>query len=89
MTADEKLPLYIESLCRSLNIKSEGELNHLLSIFDKFNQNIVNTNSNLMNEDDEEENTEKNILKIDPDEILGLLKAFKSEKDKMAQEHSK
>jgi hypothetical protein len=89
MSVDEKLPFYIESLCRSLNIKSEEELNDLLSIFDKFNNNVVNANDNLINEEEDEENTEKNVLKIDPDEVMELLKVFKAEKDKMAQQHSK
>ena len=88
MTVDEKLPLYIESLCRSLNIKSEEELNDLLSIFDKFNKNVANTNEQLISEEDDEENIEKNVLKIDPDEVMELLKLFKTEKDKMAQQHS-
>jgi hypothetical protein len=89
MSVDEKLPFYIESLCRSLNIKSEEELNDLLSIFDKFNKNIANTNENLISEEEDEENVEKNVLKIDPDEVMELLKIFKMEKDKMAQQHSK
>ena len=50
MTVDEKLPLYIESLCRSLNIKSEEELNDLLSIFDKFNKNVANKNEQIISE---------------------------------------
>jgi hypothetical protein len=80
---DEKIPYYIESLCRSLNIKSEKELNNLLAIFDKFNLNAFN---HL--DDDDEENTENKGLRIDPDQVIEILKLFNSEKNKLAQEHS-
>ncbi len=78
------MPFYIESLCRSLNIKSEKELNNLLAIFDRYNQNIENNN-----DDEDDENTQNRGLRIDPDQVIEILKLFKSEKDKLAQEHSK
>jgi hypothetical protein len=82
---DEKMPFYIESLCRSLNIKSEKELNNLLAIFDRYNLNTEHNNI----DDEDDENTQTRGLRIDPDQVMEILKLFKSEKDKLAQEHSK
>jgi hypothetical protein len=81
---DEKMPFYIESLCRSLNIKSEKELNNLLAIFERYN-----LNTDKPDDEEENENEQNRGLRIDPDQVIEILKLFKSEKDKLAQEHSK
>jgi hypothetical protein len=81
---DEKMPKYIESLCKSLNIKSEKELNNLLALFDRYNLNTEQDN----NHDEDDENVQNRGLRIDPDQVIEILKLFKTEKDKLAQEHS-
>lgn len=97
MTLEEKLPEYVESICKALNIKSEHELNQLLELFYKrnINDNQVNENNENQNLEDsedsenkEKEKTEKEIdeIKIDPDEVLDILKEFYNEKKKKAKE---
>ena len=38
MEVEEKLPFYMESLCRALGIKTDEDLNNLLALFDKKNK---------------------------------------------------
>ena len=56
MTSEEKVPEYIESICRALNIKNEHELNELLALFyitNKENKKLVDENEeNKEKEDD-------------------------------------
>ena len=106
MTLDEKLPEYVESICRALNIKSEQELNQLLELFYKHNlnnqhddpnaenQNIDDSQSENNNNNEHKENDNDNInkendeIRIDPDEVLDILKEFYNEKKKRAKEKS-
>ncbi len=96
MTYEEKLPYYIESICRALNIKNENELNQLLSIFDKRNlvhpKHVKKTDdSGDSNEDeinkDEEENEKS--FEIDPDCVIEILEEFYNEKKINSKDQSK
>ena len=98
MTYEEKVPEYVESICRALNIKSEHELNQLLELFYKHNLNDKQEDKKDENEEDEgdsegeekEKNSNENDeIKIDPNEVLEILKEFYNEKKKKAQEKSK
>jgi hypothetical protein len=96
MSYDEKLPYYIESICKALNIKNESELNQLLSIFDKRNlvkpKVIKKTDeSNDSNEDEfkvEDDEKEKSF-EIDPDCVIELLEEFYNEKKINSKDQSK
>ena len=103
MTLDEKLPEYVESICRALNIKSEQELNQLLELFYKHNlnnqQNDPNAdnqnmddsqseNNNNEHKENDNDNKENDEIRIDPDEVLDILKEFYNEKKKRAKEKS-
>ena len=86
MSAEEKVPGYIESICRALNIKNEHELNELLALFYKSNKNVKKE------EDDEEEGKEKedegensedknkdndnDDVSFEKDNVLNILKEF-------------
>lgn len=96
---EEKLPEYVESICKALNIKNEHELNQLLELFYKKNlsENEVNENNNQnadessesVNKDKEKDVNENDDIKIDPDDVLDILKEFYNEKKKKAKEKSK
>ena len=96
---EEKLPEYVESICKALNIKNEHELNQLLELFYKKNlsENEVNDNNNQnadessesVNKDKEKDINENDEIKIDPDDVLDILKEFYNEKKKKAKEKSK
>lgn len=97
MTFEEKLPEYLESICRALNIKNEHELNQLLELFYKHNLNdreIAGEEGEKNEEDSEEEEKkeeetkqkESDEIKIDPDEVVDILKEFYNEKKKKAKE---
>jgi hypothetical protein len=87
MTYDERLPHYIESICRALNIKNEQELNQLLILFDKRNiakNNLIKKSEDSGNESEnddknEDEEKEKSFV-IDPDCVIKLLEDFYNEK---------
>lgn len=93
MTFDEKLPRYIDSICKALNIKNDQELNQLMTLFDKHN---LNSNEDLKISEEsmsevegsreEEEKKNKNTLEIDPDIVMDLLKEFYLEKKNKAKE---
>jgi len=97
MEVDEKLPFYMESLCRSLGIKTEEDLNGLLALFDKKNKATVEEVK--LDEDDENfqgddvETSQKNKpgiqLELNPDEILLYLQEFLQEKKKKHTEQGK
>ena len=78
MTFDEKLPRYIDSICRALTIKNDQELNQLMILFDKHNLNSQ-----------EEIKISEESLQIDPDIVLDLLKEFYLEKKNKAKEQCK
>lgn len=92
MSFDEKLPRYIDSICRALNIKNDQELNQLLTLFDKNNQNAnedikISDESMSEVEDNKPENLKnRNCLMVDPDIVLDLLKEFYMEKKNKAKE---
>lgn len=96
MSEEEKLPKYIESICKALNIKNEQELNQLLSLFDKHNMAEIKQEdlkmteeSNIESADDQKEAENDNSLLIDPDIVLDLLKEFYNEKKIKSKEQSK
>jgi len=94
MEIDEKLPYYMESLCKSMGIKTDEDLNGLLALFDK--KNIARVEEIKTDEDfvenEEMENHEKvkqgNNLELNTDEILMYLKEFLQEKKKRRDEQS-
>ena len=95
MEIDDKLPLYMESLCKSLGIKTDEDLNGLLALFDKKNKAVVEeikTEEEVL-DGDEMENVNKtrqgNNLELNTDEILMYLKEFLQEKKKRRDEQSK
>ena len=94
MSEAERLPRYIESICKALNIKNEQELNQLLSLFDKHNmaekqQDIRVTEESANESIDENKSRDKeNYLIIDPDIVLDLLKEFYNEKKIKSKEQS-
>jgi hypothetical protein len=96
MSEEEKLPKYIESICKALNIKNEQELNQLLSLFDKHNMAEIKhedlkmtEESNNESADDQKVAENDNSLLIDPDIVLDLLKEFYNEKKIKSKEQSK
>jgi hypothetical protein len=96
ISEEEKLPRYIESICRALNIKNEQELNQLLSLFDKHNQSEnkqdeirVTEESNIESGEEKNREDKENSLIIDPDMVLDLLKEFYNEKKIKSKEQSK
>ncbi len=95
MSEEEKLPRYIESICKALNIKNEQELNQLLSLFDKHNTAEIKQEDIRMTEESNNESAEDqkdgdkdNSLLIDPDIVLDLLKEFYNEKKIKSKEQS-
>ena len=95
MEIDEKLPYYMESLCKSMGIKTDEDLNGLLALFDKKNkatvEEIKTEEEFLENDDMENLNKTKqgNTLELNTDEILTYLKEFLQEKKKRRDEQSK
>ena len=95
MTAEEKVPEYIESICRALNIKNEHELNELLTLFYKSNKDNKKEEENEENkekEDDLDNSEEKNKdndnddIVFEKDNVLNILKEFSRVKTKKAKE---
>ena len=87
MSEAERLPRYIESICKALNIKNEQELNQLLSLFDKHNMaekqediRVTEESANESGEENGKSRDKENYLIIDPDIVLDLLKEFYNEK---------
>jgi hypothetical protein len=93
MSIDEKLPRYIDSICKALNIKNDQELNQLMTLFEKHNLNS-NEDSKISDEGmsdidascEEQEKKNRNFLEIDPDNVMELLKEFYLEKKNKAKE---
>lgn len=94
---EQKLPRYIESICKALNIKNEQELNQLLDLFEKNNmaekEELKISHDNSQHSDESVDvvkvKTEKGkSLIIDPDRVLELLKEFYTEKKNKAKEQS-
>lgn len=94
---EEKVPFYVESICKALSINNEQELNQLMALFDKNNlisdkddinyildQSIEDSKGDL--ERFEQERGSK--FEIDPDNVLKLLKEFYEEKKKKTREQS-
>ena len=85
----------MESLCKSMGIKTDEDLNGLLALFDKKNkatvEEIKTEEEFLENDDMENLNKTKqgNTLELNTDEILTYLKEFLQEKKKRRDEQSK
>jgi hypothetical protein len=95
MTYEEKLPYYIESICKALSIKNEQELNQLLSLFDRNNlaekeeiKFSEESNSESFDDGNKIKTERGNKLEIDPDTVLKLLRDFFDEKKKKSREQS-
>lgn len=94
MDEEEKLPFYIESICKALSINTEKELNQLMTLFDQSNlAEKEGMNYMLDHSADDSQSgrfdTERgNKLDIDPDNVLKLLKDFYEEKKKKSREQS-
>ena len=94
MTSEEKVPEYIESICRALNIKNEHELNELLALFyksNKDNKKPGDDNEENKEKDDESENSEdkqkdNDDISFEKDNVLNILKEFSRVKAKKAKE---
>ena len=94
MTSEEKVPEYIESICRALNIKNEHELNELLALFyksNKENKKPGDENEENKEKDDESENSEdkqkdNDDVSFEKDNVLNILKEFSRVKAKKAKE---
>ena len=94
MTSEEKVPEYIESICRALNIKNEHELNELLALFyksNKDNKKPGDDNEENKEKDDESENSEdkqkdNDDISFEKDDVLNILKEFSRVKAKKAKE---
>ena len=94
---DEKLPYYIESICKALQIKNENDLILLLDLFEKKSDEIKEeealNNENMDELDNQSERDEKeknfNRLKIDPDRVIEYFKEFNAEKKKNTKNESK
>lgn len=94
MTSEEKVPEYIESICRALNIKNEHELNELLALFyksNKDNKKPGDENEENKEKDDESENSEdkqkdNDDISFEKDNVLNILKEFSRVKAKKAKE---
>ena len=85
MTPEEKVPEYIESICRALNIKNEHELNELLSLFYKSNKNNKKEEENeegkekeddLENSEDKNKDNDNDDVSFEKDNVLNILKEF-------------
>jgi hypothetical protein len=93
---EEKLPYYVESICKALSINNEQELNQLMTLFDKNNiaqkedmnfildQSVEDSRGSFEKFDSERGSK----LEIDPDNVLRLLKEFYEEKKKKTREQS-
>ena len=92
MSFEDKLPRYVESLVRGLGIKTENELQQLISFFEKHNQAQEEENlaefSEESEEDDREARNRQKPLELDPDGIIGLLKEYWVEKKQRQQDQS-
>ena len=94
MTSEEKVPEYIESICRALNIKNEHELNELLALFyksNKDNKKPGDENEENKEKDDDSENSEdkqkdNDDISFEKDNVLNILKEFSRVKAKKAKE---
>ena len=94
MTSEEKVPEYLESICRALNIKNEHELNELLALFyksNKDNKKPGDENEENKEKDDESENSEdkqkdNDDISFEKDNVLNILKEFSRVKAKKAKE---
>ena len=95
MTSEEKVPEYIESICRALNIKNEHELNELLSLFYKSNKNNKKEEDNeeakekeddLDNSEDKNKDNDNDDVSFEKDNVLNILKEFSRVKTKKAKE---
>jgi len=94
MTSEEKVPEYIESICRALNIKNEHELNELLALFyksNKDNKKPSDDNEENKEKDEESENSEdkqkdNDDISFEKDNVLNILKEFSRVKAKKAKE---
>ena len=95
MTPEEKVPEYIESICRALNIKNEHELNELLSLFYKSNKNNKKEEENeegkekeddLENSEDKNKDNDNDDVSFEKDNVLNILKEFSRVKTKKAKE---
>jgi hypothetical protein len=97
LSEEERLPLYIESICKALNIKNENELNSLLQLFDSHNEaenkiveiKITEDSNNDSGEEVIMKEKVENNLKINPDKVLKLLEDFYNMKIKQSKEQSK
>ncbi len=94
MTSEEKVPEYIESICRALTIKNEHELNELLALFyksNKENKKSGDENEENKEKEDESENSEdkqkdNDDISFEKDNVLNILKEFSRVKAKKAKE---
>jgi hypothetical protein len=97
MSMEEKLPYYVESICKALSINNEQELNQLMALFDKNNltsekddmnyildQSIEDSRGDIERFDPERGSK----LEIDPDNLLRLLREFYEDKKKKTREQS-
>jgi hypothetical protein len=96
MDSEQKLPYYIESICKALSINTEQELTQLMTLFDKNNVAGRDDMDFLDNSSDDSHNNSNRFnidrgvkLDIDPDNILKILKDFYEEKKKKTKEQSK
>jgi hypothetical protein len=85
--------MYIESICKALNIKDEMELDQLLVLFEERNQNKsdqvkVSEESNDENEENRISNVKMNNLVIDPDIVLDILETYYKLKKNLAKKQS-
>ena len=94
MTSEEKVPEYIESICRALNIKNEHELNELLNLFYKSNkvnkkeeenEEAKEKEDDLENSEDKKDNDNDDVS-FEKDNVLNILKEFSRVKTKKAKE---
>ena len=94
MTSEEKVPEYIESICRALNIKNEHELNELLALFYKSNkenkkpgdENEENKEKEEESENSEDKQKDNDDVSFEKDNVLNILKEFSRVKAKKAKE---
>jgi hypothetical protein len=85
--------MYIESICKALNIKDEMELDQLLVLFEERNQNKsdqvkMSEESNDENEENRISNVKMNNLVIDPDIVLDILETYYKLKKNLAKKQS-
>ncbi len=102
-TFEEKLPIYIECICKALSIKSESELNDLIDLFFKEAEQIEEE----IRKQEEEKHTEEandedlaavnnaqakkepDLKYIDEDRVLPILFKFHEDKKLRGKENSK